>query len=118
MAGDQRFEVTGRCKVHLALPGRTKITSSDYEHFQVGPVNIGGWKFANVEELQHHIFEMRGRYTAQAVGRPQRLSKEDEELMRDVFGHHPNAGEKMEGMQYIQLGPNTKSDRPGDSWLV
>lgn len=91
------------------------MTTSDHQDFQV-PVGIGGWKFASVAELQRHIVWIRDRYKAQAVNK--RLSEEHEQLMREVFEHHPNAADKMQGVQYIQVGSNPKSDRRGDVWLV
>ena len=99
-----------RCRVQLVVPASTKMSSADHKNFDV-PTKVANRKFKSVNHLLQEIVTIRDMYSHSN----DRLSSAHQELMTAVFQFHPEAKRKLKGMQFIKVGPNTKSNRPNDS---
>ena len=88
------------------------MSSVDHKNFDV-PARVAGRDFKSVNHLLQEIVEIRSLYnTSDGSGR---LSPDHEKLMKAVFSYHPDAERKLQGMQFIKVGPNSRSHKPDDS---
>ena len=82
------------------------MSSEDYRKFHV-PTTVAGRSFKSVNDLQKEIVHIRDRSDG-------KLDAAQEELMVAVFEYHPEAQRKLKGMQFVAVGPNSKSNDPRD----
>ncbi|CAJ1349086.1 unnamed protein product, partial [Effrenium voratum] len=108
-AGEMYFEVFGRCRIRLARDAGTWLSQDDHADFNV-PAVLAGQHFRSISELQRRIVSIRE--ADDGGDGPRRLSQQDELLMRAIFQHHPKAARKLKDLQFIQVGPSSKSNDP------